>query len=56
MIKNVIILQFEDKIEAWGSLTKLCKAHPELSYNYLKSKNYPFKSKGFSFKKIKYNY
>ena len=42
-------------IEAWTTLTKLCKFHPEFSYHYLKRLNYPFTSHGWTFKKIPLN-
>ena len=55
MQNQVIVIQREDYQEVWGRLTKICKAHPEFSYHYLKGKKYPFEYKGWSFKKLKYN-
>lgn len=51
---NIIILKKGDIYETWGSLTEITDVHPELSYSYLKSKKYPFKSKGYEFIKVPY--
>jgi len=54
-MKNVIILSGEGRRETWGSLTMLCKHHPDFSYHFLKAKKYPFEYKGWLFEKLPYN-
>jgi hypothetical protein len=39
----------DEIIEIYPTLTKLCDANPEFSYNYLKSKKFPFTYKGYEF-------
>lgn len=51
--ENIIILEKNDLLEAWGSLTEICKEHG-FSYHYLKRKKFPFTYKGFNFIKVKY--
>lgn len=53
MKQNVIILIKGDSYEVWGSLTRLCEAHQELSYNYLKRLEFPFENNGYTFIKTK---
>ena len=57
--QNIIILQntgtkiWVDKTpEAWGSLTDLCRHHPEFSYEYIKKFKFPFEYKGYAFYKV----
>lgn len=54
MIKNVIIIQRDDEIEVYGCLTKICFAHKDFSYHFLKGKKFPFEYKGWEFKKLPY--
>lgn len=51
MNQNIIILSSGDLTEAWGSLVELCKVKG-YSYNYLKSKSYPFIYKGVNFDRV----
>lgn len=57
--KNVIVMSRivdgEEIDETWGSLTKLCSFHPEFKYHSMKGKKFPFKYKGWEFKKVKFN-
>jgi hypothetical protein len=54
MNENIIILTDGESYETWGSLVKLCKAH-NLSYNWLKTKKFPFKYKGMRFIKTPFS-
>ena len=54
MNKNVIIMQQDDQVEVWGCITKICIAHPDFSYHYIKSKKFPFEYKGWKFIKTPY--
>jgi len=53
--QSVIILESDEHAECWGSLVKLCDAHPNFSYGYLKSKKFPFQYKGWLFIKVRWN-
>ena len=44
-----------DQVEAWGSITQLCKAHPDIKYRAVNTKKFPFEHKGYLFKKVVYN-
>ena len=60
MPKEVVIIKSEsDKIgetvEAWGSLTSVCKNHKAFQYHTIKKIPFPFNHKGFRFIKVKYN-
>ena len=55
MLTNVIVMQKDDEVEVSGCITRICLAHPEFSYHYLKGLKFPFNYKGWSFKKVKYN-
>jgi len=55
MLTNVIVMQSEDEVEVWGCVTRLCLAHPNFSYHYLKGLKFPFSYMGWNFRKIKYN-
>ncbi len=48
----ILINKDLDLMEAWGSLTEICKMHKEFSYNYLKKKKFPFEYKEWEFKKV----
>ncbi|MBD3630519.1 hypothetical protein [Cyclobacterium sp.] len=50
-LKNVIVLQKEGNEEFWSGLKLLCQYHPEFSYEYIKSKKFPFEYKGWYFRK-----
>ena len=52
--QNVIVIQKGDKIELWGSLIELCKAHDEFSYYTIRYKDFPFTYKGWDFNKLQY--
>lgn len=54
MNKRVIILQKRDEVEVWGCITKICFAHEDFSYHYLKGKKFPFDYKGWRFTKVTY--
>jgi len=57
MLKSIIILQSienPDIMEAWGSLTDVCKYHTELPYHQLKVMKFPFTFGQFRFFKIPY--
>ena len=49
-MKYVIIMQKEDQIEAWKSVTRLCDKY-KFSYHYMKRLKFPFNYKGYSFRK-----
>jgi len=60
MPKEVIIIKSEkdlknEKVEAWGSLTRICKEYPDFQYHTIKKIAFPFIHKGFEFIKVKYN-
>lgn len=52
--KNIVVLSKDGKRECWGSLKEICEEHKDhkFSYNYLKSKSYPFEYKGFTFERF----
>jgi hypothetical protein len=61
MPKEVIIIKSEsdkkgESVEAWGSLTRICKEYPEFQYHTIKKNAFPFIHKGFEFIKLKYNF
>jgi hypothetical protein len=56
MIKNVIIISKGDELEAWGSLTKICREHKDFSYHNIKSMPFPFEYLGWKFQKVQYRY
>lgn len=49
----MILLIKENNIEAWATLTSLCKYHKEFKYYYLRGLKFPFTYKGYTFDKIK---
>ncbi len=49
-MKYVIIMQKEDQVEAWKSVTRLCDKY-KFSYHYMKRLKFPFNYKGYSFRK-----
>jgi hypothetical protein len=51
-MKNIILLTSEDETVAYNSLTTICKDFKQFSYHYLKRQKYPFRSKGYTFKKL----
>lgn len=53
--RNVIVLKHEESEEFWSNLKLLCENHPEFSYEYIKSKKFPFDYKGWSFRKLEVN-
>ena len=55
MTRNIIIIHKGEVYECWGSLTEICKNHTEMKYHSLKTKEYPFESNGWTFRKLKYN-
>ena len=55
--KNILIYQSIEQpqiMEAWGSLTDICRAH-HLPYDSLKTKKFPFDFGGYRFLKLPYN-
>lgn len=53
--QNLIIVMPESGgIEVWGSLTDVCKNHPEYSYYTMRNKKFPFTYKKAYFYKVKY--
>ena len=54
-MKNVIVLEKDGKLEAWGAITAACEAHSEFQYHSIKWKDFPFEHKGYVFHKIPYN-
>ena len=60
MPKEVIIIKHEsdkkeETVEAWGSLTRICKEYDCFPYHTLKVLKFPFTFSGFKFNKVKYN-
>lgn len=55
MGKRVIILSRGDEVDAYGSLTEICRKNKDFSYHYLKSKKYPFSYKGWEFNRVGYH-
>jgi hypothetical protein len=60
MPKEVIIVRSEkdskdQTVEAWGSLTRVCKEYDCFPYHTLKILKFPFTFAGFKFTKVKYN-
>jgi hypothetical protein len=60
MPKEVIIIKTEtdkkgETVEAWGSLTAICKNHKTFQYHTIKKIAFPFIHKGYEFIKVKYN-
>lgn len=51
----MIVLQKDDEVELYTTLTNVVKAHKDFSYYYLRGLKFPFEYKGYSFKKIKVN-
>lgn len=51
-MKNIILLITEEEIKAYSSLTTICEDYKQFSYHYLKRQKYPFRSKGYDFKKL----
>lgn len=57
-MKHTIIIELIEKPElkeTWGALTEACKNHPELPYNILRKRKFPFEYKGARFTKVVYN-
>lgn len=54
-MKNIILLIHDNEILAYSSLTMICEDFPKFSYHYLKRQKYPFRSKGYEFKKLVIN-
>lgn len=48
-MRKVIVISKGNMFEMWTTLTKMCKAHPEFSYPYLKNRRYPYEYKGLKF-------
>jgi hypothetical protein len=58
MYKTVIVIQSAedpDIIEVWGTLTKVCKAHDDFSYHYLRRQKMPCLYKGWILRKVPLN-
>ena len=54
-MKKVIVLMKGEKVEVWGNLVWLCRAHEDFSYSYIKGRKFPFYYKGWVFTKVNYN-
>ena len=54
-MRNVIVMQKDDEVEVWGSITRICKHHKDFKYGYVKHLKFPFEYKGWRFIKVKYN-
>lgn len=53
--RNIIIIKTAGKEEFWSNLKLLCENHPQFSYDYIKSKKFPFEYKGWDFRKVEVN-
>jgi hypothetical protein len=53
--QSVIIIESDEHVECWGSLMKICDAHKEFSYLYIRKKKFPFLYKGWKFYKVRWN-
>jgi len=53
--RKVIVLEREDKQEFWSNLKLLCAHHPNFSYEYIKSRKFPFDYKEWHFRKVEVN-
>lgn len=47
----MIIIRKGSHVEAWTTLTKLCRAYPEFKYWYIHPWKFPFTYKGWVFEK-----
>lgn len=52
---HVIIIEKEVVRELYSSIPKVCEAHPEFSYSYVRLLKFPFDYKGWRFSKEKIN-
>lgn len=53
--RNIILIQNGEIEEYWSNLKLLCDNHSEFSYEYIKSKKFPFEYKGWEFQKFEVN-
>lgn len=53
--QSVIIIESDEHIECWASFPKLCRAHPDFSYEYVRRLKFPFTYKGWKFYKVRWN-
>jgi hypothetical protein len=51
-MKNIIIIENEEETLAYTCLTTICEDFKQFSYHYIKKQKYPFRYKGFNFKKL----
>jgi len=51
-MKKIILLENEEEQHAYNSLTTICEHFPKFSYHYIKKQKYPFRYKGYDFKKL----
>jgi len=57
MKRNFIILQNINNpqvMEIWGSLTEICREHPDIDYRAISRKKFPFDHQGLRFVKLGY--
>jgi len=54
-MKFIIIMIKGTQIEAWSTLKGVAASSPKFSYSTMKSKTFPFKYKGFNFRKLTIN-
>ena len=50
-IKNVIVIEKDGSIEAWGSFKEICNIHG-LKYHSLKHKKFPIEVDGWLMRKV----
>jgi hypothetical protein len=54
--QTVIVLEkCPNIVECFGSLKRACKEHPELVYNTIKAKKFPFSYKDYVFHRVQFN-
>ncbi len=51
-MKNIILLENEEEQHAYTCLTTICRDFTKFSYHYIKKQKYPFRYKGYNFKKL----
>lgn len=54
-MRKVITITKNDTVEVYGSITRMCKQHPEFAFNTIKAKKFPFFHQGFKIQKFYLN-
>ncbi len=49
---KIILLESETEQHVYTCLTTICKDFRQFSYHYIKKQKYPFRYKGYDFKKL----